>query len=215
MKRSIAVFVVVSGVAAVLAAGDSRTVEGQAQLAADQEIRLDFPVGELEIVGVDGDRFRIELTGRCKHNSSRCDEHLEEIEIEIRESRGALRVEVAPHSKWRWWNSLQIEARVTHPATRPLLVDMGVGELDIEGIAADLEVDLGVGEVSVDLPVEVVKTVYLDAGIGETELLVPDGWVQGERSFLIGSECSWRDGKGEARVRVEVGVGEAVVRLED
>lgn len=215
MNRSIALFIVLVGTAGAVAAGGSRTVEGQARLTEGQEVRLDFPVGELEIVGVEGDRFRIEIRGRCKHGSSRCDEHLDEIEIEIRESRGGLRVEVAPYSKWRWWDSLQIDARVTHPSRHALVVDMGVGELDIEGVAADLEVDLGVGEVSVDLDARTVKTVYLDAGIGETELLVPDGWVQGERSFLIGSECSWRDGDGEARVHVEVGVGEAVVRLEE
>ncbi len=215
MNRSIALFIVVFGVAGAATAGDSRTVEGQATLAAEQEVRLDFPVGEMEVVGVDGDRFRIELIGRCKHRSSRCEEHLEEIQIEIRESRGALRVEVAPHSKWRWWDSVQLEARVTHPSSRPLLVDMGVGELEIVGMRHDLEVDLGVGEVEVDLPADAVKSVYLDAGIGETELLVPDGWVRAERSFLIGSECSWRHGSGESRIHVEVGVGEAVVRLED
>jgi hypothetical protein len=176
---------------------------------------LDFPVGELEIIGVEGSEFRIAVEGRCKRHSSRCDENLQEIELEIRERRGTLWVEVAPHSKWRWWDHLQIEATVKHPADRPLVVDMGVGELVIEGIRADLEVDLGVGEVSVDLPLEAVSSIHLDAGIGETELLVPDGWVEASRSFLIGSECRWRDGPGEARVRVDVGVGEAVVRLED
>lgn len=215
MRRSIALFVIAFGAAGLAAAGDSRTIEAQAMLAPEQEVRLDFPVGELEIIAVEGNRWRMELEGRCKHGSSRCAEHLEDIEIEIRESRGALRVEVAPHSKWRWWDKLQIEARVTHPAGNPLLVDMGVGELDIEGLTGDLEVDLGVGEVSVNLPAAAVKSVYLDAGIGETELLVPDGWVEGERSFLIGSECSWREGIGTSRVHVEVGVGEAVLRLEE
>jgi len=215
MNRSIAAFIVITGAAGLVAAGDTRTIEAQAQLAAGQEVRLDFPVGELEIVGVEGARLRIEVEGRCKHGSSRCEEHLEEIEIEIRESGGAFRIEVAPHSKWRWWDSLQIEARMTYPSSHELIVDMGVGELDIEGLTGDLEVDLGVGEVSVDLPVEAVRSVSIDAGIGETELKVPDGWVRGERSFLIGSESSWRDGTGQARVRVEVGVGEAVVRLQD
>jgi hypothetical protein len=215
MKRTLASLTVLCACAAMAAAGESRTVEGTAHLEPEQEVRLDFPVGELEISGVEGDTFRIELVGRCRHRSSRCGEHLEEIAIEIRQRGSAVSVEVAPHSQWRWWDSLQIEARVSHPADRPLRVDMSVGELNIEGLRHDLEVDLGVGEVSVDLPVSAVKSVSLDAGIGEAELLVPEGWVEGERSFLVGSECSWRDGPGEARVHVEVGVGEVVVRLED
>lgn len=215
MNKLIALGIICLSIAGGLWAGESRIVEGKALLAPGQELVLDFPVGELEIIGVEGSEFRIEVEGRCKRHSSRCGEHLKEIELEIRRRRGSLWVEVAPHSRWRWWNSLQIEARVTHPADRPLVVDMGVGELEIEGLRADLEVDLGVGEVSVDLPVEAVRSVYIDAGIGETELLVPAGWVQASRSFLIGSECRWRDGPGEARIRVDVGVGEAVVRLDD
>jgi hypothetical protein len=215
MNRTAALSLALFALAAAASAGESRTIEGNASLGPDQEVRLDFPVGELEITGVEGDAWRIEVVGRCKRATSRCAEILQEISIEIRERGSALAVEVAPQSEWRSWDSLQIEARVTHPADRPLRVDMSVGELSIEGLRGDLEVDLGVGEVSVDLPVGAVKSVSLDAGIGETELLVPDGWVEGERSFLVGSECSWREGLGKARIHVEVGVGEAVVRLED
>jgi hypothetical protein len=64
------------------------------------------------------------------------------------------------------------------------------------------------------MPAESVNSIYLDTGIGETELLVPEGWVRAERSFLVGSETSWRDGPGDARVHVDVGVGEIVVRLD-
>jgi hypothetical protein len=81
-------------------------------------------------------------------------------------------------------------------------------------LRGDLEVDLGVGEVTLDMEAEAVDSVYLDAGIGETELLVPDGWIHAERSFLVGSETSWRRGPGDAQVHVDVGVGEIVVRLD-
>jgi hypothetical protein len=66
----------------------------------------------------------------------------------------------------------------------------------------------------IDMEAEAVDSVYLDAGIGETELLVPDGWIHAERSFLVGSETSWRRGPGDAQVHVDVGVGEIVVRLD-
>ena len=76
------------------------------------------------------------------------------------------------------------------------------------------DLDTWLGEVSVDLLAAEVNSVFLDAGIGETELRVPDGWVRDERSFLVGSESSWRNGLGEARINIDVGVGEVVVRLD-
>lgn len=214
MSRLIALGIAGLALASGAFAGD-REVEGRALLEAEQEVRIDFPVGDLEIEGVDGDEFTITVSGRCKRHTDRCDEQLEEIRVDIRERRGGLWVEVAPHSKWGWWDKLELEARVRHPADRPLVVDMGVGRLEVRGTASDLELDLGVGEASVDLEVGFVHSVYVDAGIGDTELLVPDGWVDCERSFLIGSEARWRDGPGEARIQVEVGVGEVSVRLDD
>jgi len=215
MKRSIVMGIACLAAAGAASAAEPRVIEGRAKVASDQEVRLDFPVGELEIVGVDGDTLEIVVEIRCKgRRRARCEDTAEQIELDIDESRGTLYVEIEPHSKWQWWDDLEIEARVKQPADRPLRVDMGVGELVIEGLAADLQVDLGVGEASVDMSVDAVRSVFLDAGIGETELLGPKGWVRDERSFFIGSESSWRDGPGEARVHVEVGVGEASVRLD-
>jgi hypothetical protein len=147
MRRTITLAVSALLVAGSAAASDRRTVEGTAKLRPGQEVRLEFPVGELEVVGVRGDVARLEVEGRCKRDSGRCDEHLDAIEIDIRERGGRLWIEVAPHSKWRWWDSLQIEARMTYPADRPLVIDMGVGELNVDGLRGDLEIDLGVGEV--------------------------------------------------------------------
>jgi hypothetical protein len=199
---------------ATAAAGDNRTVEGRARLAPGQEVRLDFPVGRLEVVGVRGDEVRLEVEGRCKRSPGDCDDHLQAIEIDIRERDGELWIEVSPHPKWRWWDSLEIEAKLTYPAGHPLTIDMSVGELTVDGLRGDLDVDLGVGDVSVDMPGKAVNSVYLDAGIGETELLAPEGWVRAERSFLVGSETNWRHGPGDARVHIDVGVGEIVVRLD-
>lgn len=215
MRQTIAAAIATLMIAGGAAASDRRTVEAHARLAPGQEVSLDFPVGELEITGVPGDQAYLEVEARCKRRTSSCDDQLEAIEIDIRDSGGRLRIEVAPGAKWRWWDRLELAARMTYPADHPLLVDMGVGEVTIDGLSGDLEVDLGVGEVSIDMPARAVSSVYLDTGIGETELLVPEGWIRSERSFLLGSETSWRHGPGAARVHVDVGVGEIVVRLGD
>ncbi len=212
-KTSVALLALLALPSGLLA--EDRVLQGTANVSGDGRIVLDFPVGELHVEGASAGPFLIEVSARCKRDRDRCEERLDDVAIEIVEKRGNFYVEVAPHSKWRWWNSLQLEASVRHPADTDLEIDMGVGELEIEGVRGDLRVDLGVGEVRIDLELADFASVQLDAGIGETELLVPDGWIEGDRSFLVGSESHWRDGPGESRVRVDVGVGEAVVRLDD
>jgi hypothetical protein len=92
---------------------------------------------------------------------------------------------------------------------------MGVGELEVAGVDDDLSIDLGVGEVDVSVPEARFRSVDLDAGIGEASLRLPEGRYQGRRSFLIGSELDWHEGRGQAALVVDLGVGEVEVRLRD
>ena len=91
---------------------------------------------------------------------------------------------------------------------------MGVGELTIEGLEADVSADLGVGELTIRMNPAMVGSVSLDAGVGEAKLYGAGTAVKGRRSMLVGSEVFWDEGPGAARLRADVGVGEATVFLE-
>jgi hypothetical protein len=91
---------------------------------------------------------------------------------------------------------------------------MGIGDLDIRGIVHDLFVDMGIGEVSLSLPESAVKAVYLDTGIGESQIWGSQGRVDSTRPFFIGSEVVWESGGGRSEVVVDLGIGEISVHLD-
>ena len=170
-------------------------------------MRLDFPVGELRVEATSGESVTVELTARCKWGRN-CEDSLEDVRIESSSSKSRLDVDIdAP----RPWGKLKLELKATIQVPRgaSLTIDMGIGELRVEGFENDLRIDLGIGEVSVRLPEAAIETLSVDAGIGDASVHGSSHHVSGRRSKLIGSEVYWDDGAGESRVTVEVGIGEA------
>lgn len=180
---------------------------------ADQIVRLDLSVGEIRVEGADIETVEAELRVECRWGDDDCDRLLESVELDSRSTSRRLIIEIVSDSSWRK-TKLEIEGDFRVPRGATLEVDMGVGELSIEGVAADLSADLGVGELSIRVPAAAVRSVGLDAGVGEAKLLGAGTFVEGRRSMLVGSEVFWDDGEGEARIRADVGVGEVTVYLE-
>jgi hypothetical protein len=196
------------------AGSKAREITGSFALEQGQDLRLDLSVGEIRVEGAAIDRVEIELRVTCRWGSSEdCEELLEKVELESRTSARRRIVEIVSDSSWRK-TKLEIEGDFRVPRGVALEVDMGVGELTISGVAADVSADLGVGELSIRMKRAAVRSVALDAGVGEAKLLGAGTFVEGRRSMLVGSEVFWDEGEGEARVRADVGVGEATVYLE-
>lgn len=203
---------------AALAASPAAADHGKKNLAQTipaQEatsIAIDFPVGDLRIETGSGDTVRVDLKVECDRWFRSCDDRLEDVELRSELEHGKLHVDIRGYGHGHT-GDLEVSGTITVPAHRALRVDMGVGQLDIDGVSGRLDVDLGVGEVTVRMPASAVRSVSIDAGVGDTTLRLPDGPVDEERSF-VSSEIDWNGGRGEASVAVEVGVGDAVVRLE-
>jgi hypothetical protein len=90
---------------------------------------------------------------------------------------------------------------------------MGVGEFEARGLTADLELDLGVGEVRIHGRERSVKRVALEVGVGEALLRLGDRRIEGKG--FIGRELDWNHGTGAAALKVDCGVGEVDVRLDE
>ena len=183
ISNRIVVAVVLLAALAGAAAGDVevRTISRTFELEADQTIVLDVPLGEVFITPGESDEVAIEVVVRCESDSRRCRERAEEIYLSIE----------GYSNKLTSRPSVEVELRL--PAATNIEVDMGVGTLEIEDLAGDVEVELGVGEV----------IVFTDRGaIGSLDL-------------TVGVEIFWDEGDGEAHYAIEVGVGEIEVRLED
>jgi hypothetical protein len=183
-----------------------------------QEIHINFPIGELRVVGTADDKVSAELDIQCQKRAWRedCDDAAERVELVIDNDNDRLSVDFRGYPRLLKDDSkISLHGTIRVPANRPLIVEMNIGELEIEGVAADLEADLHIGELSIEAPGRGFGSAALDAGVGEATLRTPDGWIEGDRSFLVGSEVNWRRGTGRDRIRADVGIGEIEVRLTD
>ena len=107
---------------------------------------------------------------------------------------------------------MDVKVRVRAPAALATTVDMGIGELHVEDMTGDLTLDLGIGEIEVRAREENVGSVRLDVGTGEASLRGVDlGRRQSAGLFV--RELAWDGGRGSARLRIDLGIGEIDVRL--
>lgn len=212
MKKLILPFAVALLCAAVPAGAKEVVRSFQKQLPAGNfdDIHIEIPVGELEIEASDSRQVEVKVELLCERQTSRCLEAAKDVRFVYTTDDGRLHFEMKDWPK-AGTRGLHARARFSVPKDLALRAELGVGELTIQGIENDLDVDLGVGEVNVTLPAAVVKSVNLDTGIGEASLKA--GGRRYESAGLFVRTVHWDEGKGQARVKVDCGVGEANVAL--
>jgi hypothetical protein len=194
-------------------ARDYRELEASHDLAPGQHVYVDFTSGDLDIESTSGQRVEVELELECKWDADDCEELLDEVEIDWRSSERRLMLRIEGLTSWRR-AKVEFDGTIRVPANAPLTIDMGAGALEVDGRLNDLEIEMGVGELRVWMPESAVESVSLDVGVGDAKLRGPDDGVDGGRSLFVGSEFYWDEGKGSARVDVELGVGDAVIYLD-
>jgi hypothetical protein len=89
--------------------------------------------------------------------------------------------------------------------------DIGVGDVLVEGVSGDVTIDLGVGDASVRAAAGHYGSVAGSGGVGDARLT-----VRGERvssSGFVGHSAEWT-GDGPHFIEIDVGVGDAKVTLE-
>lgn len=89
--------------------------------------------------------------------------------------------------------------------------ELGVGDVVIEVSDGDVSVDVGVGDATVRGPEARYGTVKASGGVGNADILVGDERLTG--SGMVGQSSAWR-GDGPHSITLEVGVGEATIRLD-
>ena len=197
-----------------------------APLAADEEVRswtssfdvenassIDFelPVAEANFEGADVDEVTVHLVAECDRRDSTCRKIASEIEVQSRRRGGTLSLELEGWPR-HGRKAPDLEIRVVLPRSSDLAIELGVGEINVDGIEGDIDIDSGVGEITVRVAESGVAKVSLDAGVGETSLRPRQaGAVE---SGFIGHDLRWSDGLGNSTVDIEVGVGEIDVILE-
>ena len=206
------------GAGAVPASADDEvTVRSDAASLPTQGARLlslEVPVGEVHVVGTDGDQAEARLVVRCDRDSSRCRDRARNIRLRPERSGGELSIEVVGYPKSSHGRSPQADLELRLPRGVALRVEMGVGEVDVRGLEGDVDIELGVGEARVQVAESAVGEVALDVGVGEANLRPRPRETRSSRFLFLGNEIDWDGGSGRASISVEVGVGEADVELE-
>lgn len=217
MKRSSLPALVVLLLATSPVAGEERetvrTIRQTFPVSGVERLALDLPVGEARILSEERDDVQVVFELRCEPDRKRCAELARDVTLESSTRGGRLALELHGFAKGPR-RDIVFAGVVRTPAGIALGVDMGIGELAIEGLTGDVEAELGVGEMDLRLPFDTIRAVSLAAGVGETNLHLPVGRHTSERSHLVGSETDWREGPGQADLEAEVGVGEVDVRLD-
>ena len=211
MRTLALIAALLAGVYAPARAADLGTLVGKWPVRDIEEIRVQFPVGELVFVATDEPEIRAELGVRCRHGGGSCVERSKHLRLitQVAGRTRQIRLEGLPKFGS---HGLEVTLRVAVPKALAVDAEMGVGTLRTEGIVRDLRVELGVGDVTVLAKEGDVKSVNLTVGIGDATLR--HGSHAQAVSGLLGRKVHWSEGTGESRVSVELGVGDIDVRLD-
>lgn len=95
------------------------------------------------------------------------------------------------------------------PKGMALDLQLGVGEIDIHAEASDISAEIGVGSFKADVQLASYKEVEMSAGVGDVRLNTKA--AVDESRHLVGGDLQYQ-GSGNAKILVEVGVGDAVVQ---
>ena len=174
-----------------------------------------FKVGSLDIDARPVFDARLEVVATCPDVSPEyCEKRVSRLGLKTRELDDRVRVELIGMSR-REMKKLGVEATIIVPERSPLIVKMGIGELEIDAGPENLEVGMSIGDLTVTAPSEGVGSVGISTRIGDASLrTVEDPYVEGKRRMLIGAKVNWSEGSGDSRIAVRLGIGDARVRLD-
>ncbi len=232
MRKNWIALVVAFAIATPLAANAPRILKGTVQASDLESVRLDAGVGDIEIVAVNG-ATEVSLEVQLKprrggffSSLKKAQREVDEAVLRMKVSRGVLRLEIESDSNDRHFEekwTIELPARLDfnldlgvgdveiQGLSGELIADIGVGDILADGVTGDLDIDIGVGEATVRAAAADYGSVVGSGGVGDAQLT-----VRGKRissTGFIGKSADWT-GEGAHTIEISVGVGDAEVTLE-
>ena len=184
-------------------AASSKRIQHSIDAEDFNHVDFEISVAELEIEVYDGDTVEIDIDLRADRDwwiFGRGD--VDDVDLIIREDGDSLELILDE-------DDVEQDRRVRLPAHMAVSMEMGVGEIDIEGFSNNLALELGVGAVRVEVVDEDFDVIHLSTGVGDSNIRGFDRGSDNERNF-VGADSFYR-GEGEHEIVIEVGVGDASV----
>lgn len=173
--------------------------------AGFDNIKLEMSIGEMDVEIYDGDTIQLEIELEANRNwFSFRRGNVDNIELEQRPRGDTLYLGIDKDNIEQTWY-------VRMPARLALDVEVGVGDVGIEGLDNNLSLDLGVGAASVDTAGDNYREISASSGVGDAVIRGFSRGADNERRALVGADA-WYEGDGEYSIHVEVGVGDAQIR---
>lgn len=175
-----------------------------AEFPAAELTRLEIQngVGEVKIEQSDVANISIEVDVKAAKKWFFSSAKVDEATLQSDISKGRLTLSVPMDDTEQKW-------LVKIPKGMALDLQLGVGEIDVRGDVSDIDADIGVGSFKADVELARYGAVAMSAGVGEVNLKTKAA-VE-ESRHLVGGELQYQ-GNGQAKLSVDVGVGDAVVR---
>jgi hypothetical protein len=172
---------------------------------------LEVGVGDVEVIAEDSGRITAHVEVSAKKGwtgSARARRELEELQIESEVKGDTLHLRMSEkhdddHRFGEDW-SLRLPPGVI------VKIELGVGDLRVLDLAADIEAEVGVGNVRIEGDFSAFGEISGSSGVGDASLRSPKGREDG--SGFIAHSLSSR-GPGKASIDASAGVGDIDIRL--
>jgi hypothetical protein len=218
--------------ASTASAGTPRILEGEIDAAGLEKVRLDAGVGDIDVLATETQSevtVVVELKprrGGFFSSMKKAQREVDQAELRMDVSKGVLRLEIETdtddrHFEERW--TIELPSRLAfaldlgvgdvevHGLAGSLTIDAGVGDVTVEDVSGDVNIDAGVGDATVRTAAVHYGSVMGSGGVGDAELTVHGQKISS--SGFVGSSAEWT-GTGTHTIEISMGVGDAEVVLE-
>lgn len=202
MKTKIALAIAATLIAQSSFAKDKVTLQESIKLTPESSVHFEVPVGSLTMETYDGDTLELEIEVKEADSDWFNSADLDEVELMIDQRETSVLLEIDMEDIVQKWS-------VRIPKNVHVNIDLGVGEVEIDGFERSASIDVGVGEVDIDLDSDNYREIELETGVGDVDLRGFKN-IDRERN-LVNESIRWR-GEGEYDIEIEVGVGEINVQ---
>lgn len=167
-----------------------------------QQLHINTGVGDITVEVTDSSQISVDIKVRGSKSWFFGRTDVSDASLKSSVDNGVLSLEVPLDDTEQTWV-------VKVPRQLAINLQLGVGSIELDGNAGDIDADIGVGSFSAKLAVPEFKNIELSAGVGDVSLQTPQGKTA--RSHLVGAELEYA-GPGEHDLAVTVGVGDATIR---
>ncbi|RTE85832.1 MULTISPECIES: hypothetical protein [Gammaproteobacteria] len=210
MKKVILTSVAAAALLSTSAFADTiKVTEQEISLDGIEHVEIKNGVGEINIRRTSGSiesgsvmLLEVEFDGENGGFFGR-DKDVSDMEVEVERNGSTLTIRFEE-------DDIEADFDIELPDPERLSIDLGVGAIDADTGYSHVDVNLGVGDILINSMLEAVSTVAIDVGVGEADV---SGGTNTSSTRAMVSEEVTSEGNGQYRIRIDVGVGDAKVRL--